>query len=61
MNIPDFCFILFNLEIFGKIITARDVFRGGIVPWVPPLGRQYSIISIEKHIKLRHAPPPPPL
>ena len=29
-----------------------------MVPWLPPLGRQDSIISIEWCAKLRHAPPP---
>ena len=38
-------FIAYN--IVGLDVRTRGVFRGDMVPWPPPLGRQYSIISIE--------------
>ena len=36
---------------------TRGVFRGGMVHGPTPLGRQDSIISIEKYTKLRLGPP----
>ena len=41
----------------GQILDSGAYLGGGMAP-CPPLGRQYSIISIEKYGKLRQSPPP---
>ena len=49
----------FKTAIFGRLryTKAKGVFRWAIGPWPSALGRQGSIISIEKYAKLWHGPP----
>ena len=50
--------IEFELRVPGPLVVHRGVFRGwGKLGHGPPLGRQDSIISIEKCAKLWHGPP----
>ena len=53
------CDIIEKITSFSENTTLTEAYLRG-EPWchAPPLGRQDSIISIEWHAKVRHAPPP---